>query len=292
MTKHIKNEASTIQDRARRHLILLHIPKTAGTSLRHVVMRRYAPPEVLILDGLHPERDLDKLIAQTPEQQQERKFISGHIPWGISTKLSMDPAYITCLRDPIERMISLYYYSKRTTDHYLHRTIMQSSLSLDDFLQSSLSTELMNGQTRLLAGLNPISPEPCTEEIYQTALHHLEKDILLAGLSSHFDETLLILTRKMGWTTPPFYRALNVRKTKAGTENISEETRKIFLKNNTFEQDLYQQVRARYEREKAAAGPEFPAKVLKFKKMNTLLQPLIRLKWALIPAKRWYEDQI
>ena len=38
-------------------------------------------------------------------------------------------------------------------------------------------------------------------------------------------------------------------------------------------------------------GPEFSAQVRKFKKMNALLQPLIRLKWALVPATRWYEPR-
>lgn len=288
MNAHSERNEETLCERARHCLLLLHIPKTAGTSLRHVVMRRYAPSQVLVLDGLHPEKDLAALARRPPARQQELKFISGHIPWGAGERLPMPSACITCLRDPLERMVSLYFYSKRTTDHYLHQAIVNRSLSLDDFLCSELSSELLNGQTRLLAGVDPASAAPCTEEMFQTAIRHLDNDVLLAGLSSHFDETLLLLARKMGWRTRPFYRALNVRKAPSVPEQISPRARQAVLECNRYEQQLYQYVSDRFAAEIRKAGPAFVDEVRRFRRMNAVLQPLIRLKWAMVPAKRWY----
>ena len=77
----------------------------------------------------------------------------GHMGFGLHDYLPQGASYITMLRDPIDRIVSHYYYVLQNQGHYLHKEVAGKGLSLEQFADSALSTELDNGQTRVLAGL-------------------------------------------------------------------------------------------------------------------------------------------
>ena len=90
---------------ARRPAIFLHIQKTAGTTITEAVRRHYRND--IVSHGDHLSRDAASL-AKT-------RFISGHFGFEYCRQF-MDGRYsFTFLRDPVERILSLYYFS-RTRD--------------------------------------------------------------------------------------------------------------------------------------------------------------------------------
>ena len=95
----------TMTNNARRPAIFLHIQKTAGTSMTEAVRPYYQND--IVSHGDYLEHDTASL--------KNMRFISGHFGFEYA-RLFMDGRYsFTFLRDPIERILSLYYFS-RTRD--------------------------------------------------------------------------------------------------------------------------------------------------------------------------------
>ena len=83
----------------------MHIQKTAGTTMTEAVRRHYRND--MVSHGDYLKRDTASL--------KKTRFISGHFGFEYSRQF-MDGRYsFTFLRDPVERILSLYYFS-RTRD--------------------------------------------------------------------------------------------------------------------------------------------------------------------------------
>ncbi len=94
-------------------LIFIHIPKTAGTSLRHILISSMAKDELIVADPPNPfdhEAALEHIAMKIKESPRARAII-GHFRYGIHEVLPTKKyKYITFVRDPVERMLSEYFH--------------------------------------------------------------------------------------------------------------------------------------------------------------------------------------
>ncbi|HJO12090.1 MAG: sulfotransferase family 2 domain-containing protein [Gammaproteobacteria bacterium] len=107
---HLHNLLATIGGffRAESHsekISFIHIPKTAGTSLRQLVEAEYPKEKCLRIYDPRPE----VLASQTKEIQKARALY-GHFYYGIHQQLGVQARYVTFVRNPIDRIISFYQY--------------------------------------------------------------------------------------------------------------------------------------------------------------------------------------
>ena len=80
------------------------------------------------------------------------RFICGHVQFGLHDYLPGSAVYVTILRNPVDRMVSVYYYALRRPEWALNREIKRRHLSLHDFALSDAACKFNNGQTRRIAG--------------------------------------------------------------------------------------------------------------------------------------------
>src|SRR5689334_21688286 len=105
-------------------LINLHIPKTGGTSLSSMVKHGFRREEVFesiseggeVYGGLSLvslECCRERLFARGPEGLKRIRYFSGHLPLGVDVLFDRPAKYITVLRHPVERAISLFYFNSQ-----------------------------------------------------------------------------------------------------------------------------------------------------------------------------------
>ena len=167
------------------------------------------------------------------------------MPFGIHRRLSQPSTYITVLREPVERVISEYYFALHYRLHPQHRRMQ--SLSLEDY---AATTPHHNLQCKLLAGL----PGPrdflsgdCTEQTLETAKANLAAHFTLAGLTERFDETLALLKVLFGWKLH-HYASFNVTPIRPGKEAVPTAIQRLIAEHNRFDVALHQHALPLFDR--------------------------------------------
>ena len=87
--------------------LFLHIPKTAGTTLRSIVDQNLGPVNVLTYYNQNSRQLQDNLDAYLTFKPNFRAII-GHFRFGFHKLLNRPSTYITFLRHPVARTISQY----------------------------------------------------------------------------------------------------------------------------------------------------------------------------------------
>ena len=214
-------------------LIFLHLPKTAGTTLRAVFAGRY-PAKRTWLIGQDINADIENFVALDETQRHRIRLLMGHMSFGLHRYMAPGAVYFTLLREPVSRVWSEYRFLKRNTQHPFHAAI--APMSLEEYLESDYTGQTSNGQTRLLCGNHePGRPgiagrDDLDESHLNIALENIGKHFLLAGTQDHLEECLLLLARDLGWLLPPFHIKRNVS-TVGGEKPTAEQVQMISVRN-------------------------------------------------------------
>ena len=121
-------------------LFFVHIPKCAGSSFRQVLKRWFGSAALFV--DTHDERALRSAIDR---RGAPPRAIAGHIPFGLHDGLPLRPCYVSLVRHPLDRFISLYKHARRTLAHPMHPAA--SRLDLEAFYDFSLRDARARGAT-------------------------------------------------------------------------------------------------------------------------------------------------
>jgi hypothetical protein len=143
--------------------VFLHVHKAAGNTFlanmlpnfeRAATLPVYARPVGLVIDSGSPH-GWDRAVVDRYVREHDRpgmRLVYGHMAyWGIHETLgsARDPFYLTFLRDPVERVISLYQYHRRFGGNW-HQEIARNGWSIEEWLEGSEMLWRSNGQIRQL----------------------------------------------------------------------------------------------------------------------------------------------
>ncbi len=249
-------------------LLFLHIPKAAGTTLKSVLSRQCSLGEILHIDGRDPKSSIEEIEALPTEDKMGIKCVAGHMPFGLHAYFAQSATYITFLRDPVDRIISHYYYVRTSPQHYLHEVVMSKQMTLMDYSASDISSELSNGQTRLISGYE--EPE-ATKETLALAKENLSKHFAFVGLTERFDESLVLLARQFGWRNV-FYVERNVTKDRPRREEIPDEVLAQIRAQNALDWELYIFAKHMLAESVSSYGKAFDRDVRIFRVLNRAYQ--------------------
>ncbi|MFW6116590.1 MAG: sulfotransferase family 2 domain-containing protein [bacterium] len=255
-------------------VIFLHIPKAAGSTLHRQIQPHYEPAAVLAIEGSCIREcmaEFDKLAAA---RKSQIRFVRGHMPFGLHRAIPGPCIYVTCLRDPVDRIISRYYYTLRRPDNYLYDTIASQKMGLKEFVSSGISTELDNDQTRRLSGVGRTVPfGQCTAELLERAKKNIREHFAVVGLSERFDETLLLINGAFGWRSRCYVKT-NVTRNRPHIGAIAKDTRNLIAENNQLDIELYRYAAGLFEQLIRQQGRFFEQKLKAFKLANWLYAKL------------------
>lgn len=225
-------------------LISVHIPKTAGTSFRKTLKSNFGEKRVIRLDMMLKQQNLK--VNEVPYEEDalptDIEVVHGHFrPSDLIQRFPETERVpvITWLRDPVERVISNYYYLEKHLKAELNEAgrglnilkIMQRSL-----LEYARADMARNRQSRFLKGM-PL------------------EDFKFVGILEHYSEDLAELGRRLDWDDVEEVRD-NV--TSSEKPVVSDEVRAEIARLNEEDIALYKHALHLRARRKETPGGLIP----------------------------------
>lgn len=180
-----------------RTLLIVHIPKTAGTTLRWIAARQYAAS---VFHEFYPgDWPQFEALAAASRVKVPRAVI-GHFRFGLHARLPAACDYVTFLRDPVDQVVSMFNHLTASDDP-VHRGVRSQGGGLAEMLGHDW---LRNLQTQYLTGLTRAEVERDPDCAVHLALSNLEREFVGFGLVERFDESLRMMAPKLGWRVPSY----------------------------------------------------------------------------------------
>ncbi len=236
-----------------RMLMFVHIPKAAGTTLYKVIENQYSKQAVYLIDDAI-EEDTKRFILM-PEQARSDRYrcVVGHLPYGLHEFVPNPMDYITVLREPVDRLISHYYYVKSTPTNQFHNWVASENVTLERYI---LEGQQPNRQTRMVCGFTKDDPERMMKpetDILAIAKANLESRFAAFGLSERFDETILFFQKALRWRNP-HYVAVNITEKRPSRDETKAQITKLIERHSPLDFELYEYAKRLFDERLAENG--------------------------------------
>lgn len=234
-------------------LFFVHIPKCGGTTFRHYIKEYLANWRTEIIDT----KDYNELEKDLPDgfhisnmtrsehirlrllKPRKNRIVMAHVCFYEYMK-GLDYSFATFLRDPVDRIISHYYFFHKE-DPDFH--------SLPDWLRSS-KTEL-NLQTAFLCGNPKTKVSRWDLQLAKVNLHFFD----FIGIVEYFDSSLKLFT-SIYKTRPPDEIPVvgaNIKETYK-RRDIPRDVVNLIAERSGYDIELYEHARKLFKEKLRVAG--------------------------------------
>jgi hypothetical protein len=189
--------------------VVMHIPKTAGTTLRRILSEAFPcdvfpSTETLAANNQRYTKFTD--LLHQPELVSRHRFVIGHYRLPQLLQLFPDRQIITCLREPFSRAVSVIGH------HWRVHGIPPEAFLKDARL---VTNNIVDQQTRFLAGQPSDWSGGYSEDMVKQALQNLER-VKIVGIQERFPQFIARLDREFNL---PAHTNLD-RRDNVGTTNL------------------------------------------------------------------------
>ncbi len=236
-------------------LFFVHVPKTGGTTLRHILRKEYGKEQMVGLRALRRGVLEDSVRSKTEEIERAR-LLQGHMIFGAHDFLLERRPYVAFVRDGVDRVISDYYYVCRTPSHDFYDPVVTEDYSLEDYVRSGITIYTNNLQTRMLAGVGRDVPfGECTDAMLEQAIQNIEEHFPVVGTTDRFEESVVLMKRRFDWGIP-LYKTWNRTSNRPDRDEVSGAVRETIRAYNQLDLKLYQYAADRLEAQLADEDPD------------------------------------
>lgn len=223
-----------------RRIIFQHIPKTAGSSLQTLFTSQFDRQRTFICgsqDGV-----LQDFLQLETDQRDRLDLLIGHVDFGVHQQFSDESTYISFIREPVERVLSHYYFIR---DHVHHRYHAEANMmKLEEFMSSGIRPRMNNCMTRMFSGENP-QYNACNFAMVEKALDNIDQQYGFIGFFSTINSSVDSLVKIMGWKNITLERK-NVTRNKPQIQHVSQEIIDLIRYYNSYDIELYKILRNRF----------------------------------------------
>lgn len=236
----------------------LHIPKTAGTTFCFSVL-----PYVFNPADICPAHDYPELLPLLGGDLGRYRLFRGHFYYFFEKLLPVRPIFMTFLRNPVERVLSLYDHICRDTGHFQHQAMTSLKRGLEDAIRLQHLLPPNFQVTSLASNIDPIqtmndaraedtdeyaviygamTKRVPTADDLATARRRIQ-EMEFVGIVEKFHDSVGLLCRTFGWTVP-VYKSLNIAPARTLRDRISPAIVKEIEKANEMDFALYEFARS------------------------------------------------
>ena len=240
-------------------VVFLHLQKTAGTSIVNVGRQFYGNSNVISHGDFCFDEDgllitPDKFAS--PEFLQGRfghfAFISGHFGYLFTKQFMADRFSFTFLRNPVERVLSAYYFYKTRNPNEFRHYEMAQRLPLDEFLtlgftDLDVKVHLLNYQVSQLAvGWGGFSDRILNDdELLALAITHLD-DFSYVGFTETYERDQTNILKAIGITIPVGNQKSNANPGRPLFDGLPQSSKELLLELTVLDRQLYETAWAKY----------------------------------------------
>jgi len=225
-----------------RKILFDHLPKCGGTTLSSYLAMNY-PIRKSFSTGSRPAGPVDRFKAYPQKKRYGYDLIQGHLVHRLVDYVHPDCLKITVFRDPVERLISGYYYAKENPEHYLHSKILELGMSLEDYVASDLSSGYRNWYTAHFLGLTGDDIERNQNESIGKAVEIILNTYDIIGF---LDDFPLFVKKVQDQACLRFVyknKRVNVTKDRLPLESISHSAVKLIREMNFCDIAVYNEIK-------------------------------------------------
>lgn len=215
-------------------LILIHIPKTAGMSVKEIYKGWFGDNLLFHYKDWSNNSLPNKHSLYIDSDNKNPNVIYGHFNsgagFGIEQYYPEANQFVTILRDPFEIAVSGYFYMKLNKPDWRERLNLQAG-GLREYI-SELQSNVLD-----------YFPVKVREDNYKQVIEELFIEI---GVMEYLDESMIRISTKLGKPyTPNSLSKLNTSK-RCG-EKIPIDLKEDFKQRHELEYKLYNYVLSRYQ---------------------------------------------
>lgn len=228
-------------------ILVVHVPKAAGSTLRWLLDRQY--PQSLIFkigDDIPGERMA--LEGMSEERIRRLRAIFGHMCWGWHEVLPFGQGfqYVTMLREPVERCLSMFAYTQ-LPGHYMNQAVR--GMGLVEYLESGVTRTCDNGMVRQLCGEDQFLRAPYGDMVLSfrgVTRAHLEQAkrnldrCAVVGVAERFGEMMTACQRRFGWRIPQIQNQNVTRWHRIQRQQLDRRQVEALMACNALDMELYE----------------------------------------------------
>jgi hypothetical protein len=224
--------------------LFLHIRKTGGTSIVRQAMDHYGHENVCH----HGD-----YMGRPPADLRRLPFISGHFGYDYARELMPGRFTFTFLRDPMERIVSLYYFCRTRDPEEFPIYKAAAAHDLDGFLRAAETDDLVRSYIRdsqvwCLAsgpGFGECAERDVPpEKLFEQALTHMER-LSFVGFTETFDDDARLIMGALKMGPVDRIRRDNVTREKAAVADLPGRTIALLEELTVWDRKLYDAARRR-----------------------------------------------
>ena len=238
MFKSIRRELAYHMYRPQR-ILFDHLPKCAGTTINTYLVSHFPKRLVFQTNGQNPSESVGRFQSLSERSRYRYRLILGHLAHDLLDYVHPGTITLTIFRDPIDRIVSHYFYVRQNPHHYLHDRVMKSNIQLKDYTSSGLGSELRNWYTTHFSGYSLEDAEKCPEDSVRRAFDIISERYDVFGFQDNLAESVNRLRNSARLYEPFGSQARNITPNRTGLKDIPAEVKQIIAEANHLDIRLY-----------------------------------------------------
>lgn len=227
-----------------RKILFDHLPKCGGSSLAEYLEAHYPRRLIFTIDGRNFAASAGSFKALSRPQRHRYDLVKGHLAHELLDYVHPECLKVTVLREPVDRIVSHYYFAKSDAQHYLNSRILESDLSLEEYATSDLSDELRNWYTTHFSGLTVAEAEQSPEQTVAAAVDVVLQRYDIIGFLDEFDSFTSTLKDQAMFRHEYQNKRINVTPNRPSLENIPRSTLDRIEEVNNLDIAFFRKIRA------------------------------------------------
>lgn len=261
--------------------VFLHIPKTGGMTLRHLIFKQFQNTPYLIFKKAKHSL---KFLNLSAVEKNKLGLIAGHFQFSDDFTFASETNYFTMLRDPKKRVLSAFNFLNFKTSHGRNKEMINQNYSLLDMLTNGRVLNFDNGMVRFLSGNVFKEFGTINQDDYEKAIFNFDKYFTHFGINEYFNESILILSYELNWKFP-YYTKINTTDKKKMIVPEGEETLAALDKCNFYDQLLYDYALKKFKQKLQQHQQQLQIDVVKLNEGNKWRNLFLKLHYALYKRK-------